>query len=251
MNNLINLFQFPEKMVIDIPVTKLSLKNNENCTLSERKLLDGANIQSIRIKALIKQETANIQHYQSSEESYVEVYVIEVILQKDQYTKIYKQISHLLHKLIPHHCIISLVSDENELRNVSLATKSISKNSNALRVIQNEYYSNHLDFFNVDFVEALDFKKANKHDLKAFYLYYLQVFQNYNLLAHIDTYKLRNYDVTEQMLLLQEQIKALEYEIKSAKKALATATQMNEKVRINSDIHQLKNSIQELKNKLN
>ncbi len=251
MNNLINLFQFPEKMAIDIPVTKLSLKNNENCTLSERKLLEGASVQSIRIKSLIKQETANIQYYQSAEESYVEVYVFEVILQKDQYAKIFKQISHLLHKLIPHHCIISLVSDDEELRNVSLATKTISKNSNALRVIQNEYYSNHLDFFNVDFVEALDFKKANKHDLKAFYLYYLQVFQNYNLLAHIDTYKLRNYDVTEQMLLLQEQIKALEYEIKSAKKALATATQMNEKVRINSDIHQLKNSIQELKNKLN
>lgn len=251
MNHLINLFQFPEKSVIDIPVTKLSLKNNENCTLSERKLLDGANVQSIRIKALIKQETANIQYYQSTEESYVEVYVIEVILQKDQYAKIYKQISHLLHKLIPHHCIISLVSDDNELRKVSLATKTISKNSNSLRVIQNEYYSDQLEFSNSNFIEALRFDKATKIDLKAFYGYYLQVVQNYNLLAHIDTYKLRNYEVTEQMLLLQEQIKALEYEIKSAKKALATATQMNEKVRINSDIHQLKNSIQELKNKLN
>src|SRR5690606_26649310 len=167
----------PESVKIEIPITKISLKNNENCTLSDQKLLDGLTIQSIRIKALIKQETANIAYYQTAKESYVEVYIIEVVIQSEVYTKTYQAIAHLLHKFIPHHCMIITKSDNNQSINFSLATKTISKNHSVLRVIQKEYYTNNIDFYNEKFVEALKFNNANKHDLKTFYEYYLQVFQ--------------------------------------------------------------------------
>lgn len=251
MKNLLSVFQFPKQVLLDIPITKISLKENENCTAIERKLVDGSEIQSIRIKALLKKETANIIAYQSTEESFVEVYVIEVIIKIEVYTKTYKAISKLLHKLIPHHCIIITTTEEKEQSNVSLATKNISKNSAALRVIQYEYYSMPLDFTNDSFIDALAYTKANKQDLRAFYLYYLQVFQNYNLIEFTQEFTLRSCGVTEQMLQVQEEILSIEYKIKSAIKTLSTTTQMNDKVQLNTTIRSLKKTIEELKNKLN
>ncbi|MCO7722407.1 DUF4391 domain-containing protein [Myroides odoratimimus] len=251
MNNLLSLFKFPHQLQLDIPIKKISLKENDNCTASERKLIEGSEIQSIRIKALLKKETANITSFQSAEESFVEVYVIEVIIKSEVYTKTHKAISRLLHKLIPHHCIIITTTEEKEQSNVSLATKNISKNSSALRVIQHEYHSPVLDFTNDSFIEALAYTKANKQDLRAFYLYYLQVFQNYNLMDITKGFTLRSYEITKQMLQVQEEIQAIEYEIKSAVKTLSTTTQMNDKVQLNMTIHSLKKTIEELKNKLN
>ncbi len=251
MKDLLNEFQFPAQVQLDIPITKISLKENDNCTLSERKLLDGSEIQSIRLRAVLKQETANIAFHQSADESYVEVYVIEVIIQTDVYNKTFKNINRLLHKLIPHHCMIITKSDDNTLYNLGFATKSISKNSTSLRVIQKELFSDSINFENIEFINHLAYTNANKYDLKAFYNYYIQVVQNYNLMPLMQDFKLRNYEVTDQMIAVQEEIQAYEVKINSAVKELNSTTQMSEKVRINSDIHALKQSIQELKNKLN
>lgn len=243
-------FDFPPNVQLDIPITKVKLKNNENCTLSDQKLLDGSTIQSIRIKAIIKQETANIALFQSADESYVEIYVIEVIIQSNAYYKNYKLMSNLLHKLLPHHCMVVTKSDDEQYANFSLATKAISKNQNKLRVVQKEYFSNQIESKNSQFIEALHYKNADKHDLKAFYQYYIQVLQNYNLMDSTQNFKLRTYEVTEQMLEVQDRIDQYETQINKSVKELKSTTQMSEKVRINSDIHTLKLKVQELKNTL-
>lgn len=251
MKDLLNEFQFPAQVRLDIPITKISLKEIESCTLSDRKLLDGSEIQSIRIRAVLKQETANIAFHKTADESYVEVYVIEVIIQTDVYNKTFKNINRLLHKLIPHHCIIITKSDDTTLYNLGFAIKTISKNSTSLRVIQKELFSDSINFESIDFINHLAYTNANKYDLKAFYNYYIQVIQNYNLMPLMQDFKLRNYEVTDQMIAVQEEIQAYEVKINSAVKELNSTTQMSEKVRINSDIHALKQSIQELKYKLN
>lgn len=250
MKDVFQYFNLPVQVQIDIPITKISLKNNENCTLSDRKLLDGSDVQSIRLKALIKQETANIPSYYTENEMYVEVYFIEVIIQTLVYKKIYKSIIHLLNKLIPHHCIIITKNEEFSEINIGLASKIISKNSDSLRVIQRENYSNNLSFENELFNEAIRYHNANKYDLKAFYQYYTQVLQNYNLLDVTQDFKLRTYEITERMLKVQDRIDQYETQINKSVKELKSTTQMSEKVRINSDIHGLKQKVQELKNTL-
>ena len=62
-------------------------------------------------------------------------------------------------------------------------------------------------------------------------------------------FKLRTYEVTEQMLEVQDRIDQYETQINKSIKELKTVNQMSEKVRINSDIHTLKLKVQELKNK--
>lgn len=247
---MIKYFDFPPNVQLDIPVTKIKLKNNDNCTLSDQKLLDGSTVQSIRIKAVIKQETANIAFFQTVDESYVEIYVFEVIIQSDAYNKTYKLMCNLLHRLLPHHCMVFTKSDDEQYANFSLATKLISKNQNKLRVIQKEYFSNQIEANNLQFIEALQYKNADKHDLKAFYQYYIQVLQNYNLMDATQDFKLRTYEVTEQMLEVQDRIDHYEAQINKSVKELKSANQMSEKVRINSDIHTLKLKVQELKNTL-
>lgn len=250
MKDLFSLFQLQQQVQINIPITKISLKDNENCTLTERRLLDGSEIQSIRIKALIKQETANIAYHQTVDESYVEIYIIEVIIQSDVYAKTFKSINHLLHKLIPHHCIVITKNDDDTIYNLGFATKSISKNSPSLRVIQKELFSDTINFENLEFIDHLAYAKANKSDLRAFYNYYTQVAQNYNLMALTQDFKLRNYDVIQQMIAVQEEIQNYQTQINLAVKTLNSTTQMSDKVRINSDIHALKQSIKALKDKL-
>src|SRR5690625_53363 len=248
--NIVDKFGFPQQILMDLPITKVALKNNDDATLSDRRLLDNPDIQSIRMKAIIKQETANIPPFQSEDESYLEVYCVDVILQAGTYEKYYKKIAHLLHKLIPHHLIIIIQSDDHTMVNFSLATKSISKNSEQLRVIQNEFYTEKIDFENESFLEALHYENANKQNLKTLYNYYIMVAQNYNLIDVTQKFQLRTYEQTGEMLTLQEEIEAYQTQINQNIKQLTAATQMSEKVQLNTDIHTLKTKIEELKNTL-
>lgn len=248
--NIVDKFGFPQQLLMDLPITKVALKNNDDATLSDRKLLDNPDIQSIRMKAIIKQETANILAFQSNDESYLELFFIEVVINSETYEKKYKKTAYLLHKLIPHHCLIITKSDDDQLVNFSLATKSISKNSEQLRVIQNEFYTEKIDFENESFLEALHYENANKQNLKTLYNYYIMVAQNYNLIDVTQKFQLRTYEQTEEMLALQEEIQAYQTQINQNIKQLTAATQMNEKVQLNTDIHALKTKIEELKNTL-
>ncbi|EPH12279.1 hypothetical protein HMPREF9713_01120 [Myroides odoratimimus CCUG 12700] len=250
MKGLLHYFDFPPQVLLDLPITKSSLKSNYNCTASEKKILDGTNIQSIRIKALIKQETANIIYYQTVDESYIEIYVIEVSIRSEAYTKTHKPICRLIHKLIPHHCIIITKSDDELEVNFSLATKIINKNHSRLRVVEREYYSSAFLAIDALFVETLRYANADKHDLRALYQYYIQVLQNYKLVDSTKEFKLRPYEVTEQMLKVQDSIDEYKTQINKSVRELKTVTQMTEKVRINSEIHSLKEKIEELINTL-
>lgn len=249
--NLLHHFQFPDTCLQDMAITKLSLKNQVNATLSDIKLLDGSDIQSMRIKAVLKQETTNIPSFVNSDVSYVEIYIIEVVCAATSFQKNYKAIARLLHKMIPHHCLLLIKDDEQEQCIISLTTKLINKNSADLRVIQTEYFSNNISLLHQDFINALAFSTANKQNLKATYDYYIQVILNYNLIDLTTGFKFRNYHVTQQLLSLMEQMESYEGEIARAVKDLKSTTQMSEKVRLNSDIHTLKNKIEALKNEIN
>lgn len=248
--NVLQLFNLPDSCVVNLPITKVSLKSQDNITTSEVKLLDGSNIQSIRLIGSVNTANANIASVLSKEQSFVEVYFIQVILQNEVYSKQYKAIAKLLHKLIPHHCVVITSSDHNEYQHISLAKKDISKSNSNLRVITEELFSEQITLGNQEFLKALSFDSAAKIDLKGFYTYYAQVIKNYNLVDLTQEFKIRSYEVTDEMLKVSEQIIKHEQLIENYKNQLKLETQMNQKVRINSDIHALKMEIQELQNKI-
>ncbi|SHJ88884.1 DUF4391 domain-containing protein [Epilithonimonas mollis] len=244
------IFNLPSACQMNVPITKASLKSQDHITLSEAKLLDGSDIQSIRLFGIVSKGNANISEFIEEQISFVEVYFIQVNIRSEVYEKYYKPISRLIHKLIPHHCLIITQSDDELSENISLSSKNINKNDVRLRVLSEELFSVSLSDRYKEFLEALSFSNANTLNLKAFYDYYLQIVKNYNLIDLTKEFKIRTYEVTDELLGISESVANYQSNIDYYQKQLQDATQMSEKVRINSDIHDLKEKIQELKYKI-
>ncbi len=139
------IFKLPESCTLNIPITKVSLKEQDGITISESKLLDGSDVQSIRIFGVVSKGNANIPEWLDSTQSFVEVYFISVSLRSEVYEKNYKPVVRLIHKLIPHHCVVISQSDDELVSHISLSTKNINKNDNRLRVISDELFSVSID----------------------------------------------------------------------------------------------------------
>lgn len=244
------IFKLPDNCTLNIPITKVSLKAQDSTTLSEAKLLDGSDVQSIRIFGIVSKGNANIAECVDDSQSFVEVYFILVSLRPDVYEKNYKPVARLIHKLIPHHCLVITQSEDELLSHMSLSTKAINKNDQRFRVISDELFSVLINETQTDFLEALSFPNANTINLKSFYEYYLQVIKNYNLIDLTKEFKIRTYEMTEELLTINESVENYQSEINLQQKQLKSVTQMSEKVRINSEIHDLKQKINELKVKI-
>jgi hypothetical protein len=244
------IFKLPDNCILNIPITKVSLKEQDGITISEAKLLDGSDVQSIRIFGIVSKGNANIPESVDDSQSFIEVYFIAVSLRTDVYEKNYKPVARLIHKLIPHHCLVIMQSEDELISHISLATKTINKNDQRLRVISGELFSVLISETQTDFLEALSFANANTINLKSFYGYYLQVIKNYNLIDLTKEFKIRTYEMTEELLAINESVENYQTEINSQQKQLKSVTQMSEKVKINSEIHDLKQKINELKVKI-
>ncbi|WP_291067833.1 MULTISPECIES: DUF4391 domain-containing protein [unclassified Empedobacter] len=245
------ILQLPAQCQVDSPIKKTSLKKMDGITTSEIKLIDQAEVQSIRVFGFVTQKNANISSYETETESFLDIYFVRLIIAEEVYQKLYKPVTRLLHKLIPHHCVIIVEDDKQKQTNVSLYKKSINQSNHMLRVLNEEIISTSVDkATSEEFFEQLSFDKANKINLKAFYNYYIQIFQNFNLVDLTGEFKVRTLEQTEQFLKMNEEVVNYETKIKSYQNQLKTVTQMNEKVRLNSEIYQLKNKINDLKNKL-
>ena len=248
--DLISWFALPSACNVDVPITKTSLKQQEGISSSEAKLLDGTAVQSIRLVGLISKERANIEQVQTDELSYLEIYFIQVLLDDPGYGKLHRPIAGLLHKLIPHHCVVLTQSHKESTAHLSLATKQLNKNDKRLRVVQEHVLSDAMTASVPEAVrQALAFSKADKTNLEHCYRYYLNVLQSYNLVALTEQFKVRPYVQTQTMILAREEIQQYESQINQLKKELKQA-QMREKVQLNAEIHALRQRINTLKDQL-
>lgn len=245
-----DFFSLPQNCIVNIPITKSSLKSQDGTTTSEAKLLDSSQVQSIRLYAVIKKANANIPEYVDDVKSFVEVYFISITLEKDSYPKIYKSVARLVQKLIPHHCIIFTKSSDDALCHINLTEKLVNRNNNQLRVIGNELFSNIINRSQTDFIQSLAFENANTIHLRAFFDHYEHVIKSYNLQDLTREFKIRTYERTEELMLVMEEVTQYETTIKTHQKELSLTAQMSDKVRLNTEIYTLKAKIQQLKDTL-
>ena len=82
------IFKLPYNCTFNIPITKVSLKEQDGITISEAKILDGSGVQSIRVFGIVSKGNANIPESIDGSQSFVEVYFIVVSLRTDVYEKI-------------------------------------------------------------------------------------------------------------------------------------------------------------------
>lgn len=245
-----DFFNLPSNCIVNIPITKSALKSQDGMTTSEAKLLDGSEVQSIRLFAVVKKANANIPEYVDDVQSFVEVCFIRILLDIDIYLKKYKAMARLVQKLIPHHCIILTESSDDVLCHINLTGKLINRNNNQLRVIGNELFSNIINRSQTDFIQSLAFENANTIHLKAFFDHYENVIKSYNLQDLTREFKIRTYERTKELMLVMEEVTQYETTIKTHQKELSLTTQMSDKVRLNTEIYTLKAKIQQLKDTL-
>lgn len=247
-----HIFDLPKSCTLDMAITKVSLKSHHQIILSESRLLDGADIQSIRLIGAVTQRSANIEPFVNNQESYLEVYFIVVQIATDAYQKTYKAISRLLHKLIPHHCIIITQADNAEKHHISLHTKLIHQQRADMRVLHKEIITTNITKDTpIEFFQQLAFNAAQRTNLKAFYNHYIQVMQNYLLAEVTQDFRMHSVAETEEKMKLYDQYYEYETAINTKTKELSSATQMSEKVAINTDIYSLKQNLNQIKKELN
>ncbi len=246
------LFDLPKPCRQEMTITKKSLREQADLSLAERKLLKGAEVQRIQLFGAVSPATTNIKSFEKENLSFVEVYFIEVLLQEAVFEKYAERVATLLHKSIPHHCIVLLQRDNQRRSRLSVAYKRINENDANLRVLDAGVITQTIlqKVEDEAFKKALAFPQANTTHLKAFYDYYTRVFQNYKLMPLTGSFKLRNENTTAEMLVLQQRIEAEKAHIKKWKKALKKTVQMNEKVALNTKIHHAKEQIKTLTHSL-
>lgn len=247
-----HIFDLPKSCTLDMAITKVSLKSHHQIILSESRLLDGADIQSIRLIGAVTQRSANIEPFENNQESYLEVYFIVVQIATDAYQKMYKAITRLLHKLIPHHCIVITQTDNGDKNHISVHTKLINQQRADMRVLHKEIITPTITKDTpTEFFEQLAFNAAQRTNLKAFYNHYMQVMQNYLLAEVTQDFRMHSVAETEEKMKLYDQYYEYETAINTKTKELGLATQMSEKVAINTDIYSLKQNLNQIKKKLN
>ena len=119
-----------------------------------------------------------------------------------------------------------------------------------MRVLTKEVITSNIEpTAHSEFIKHLSFASAQRLNLKAFYEYYMQVVQSHLVAQVTNEFKLRTYADAEAMMQLYEQYEAYETEINVRQRDLKSATQMRDRVTINSEIHTLKQNMEEIRNK--
>lgn len=245
------IINFPSGVLVKATIKKVELKKQRDLTTSELKLIDSADVKQIQLIASINQPMANIEPYQDELEDYSQLYFIRVLLGTDKYAVLYKSIGKLIHQLLPHHCVVITQSDDYKISHLSLATKRYHKQLVEQRVIEEVYSSKSIDSESSKvFLDALAYSQVPKQNLKIFYTYYIQALKNYALADLTGDYVQRPDYVTDEYMQIAQQIKVAEEQIENYSNTLKTVTQMSEKVALNTDIHALKQEIQQLKEKI-
>src|SRR5690606_14893641 len=139
--NLNSIFKLPQECLQDIRLSKKMLLEQPDITVSEAKLISNPEVRSIHIFGIVSLEKGNVAPYEDQEVSYIEIYFIRVLLSETDFAKTAEPVAQLLHKLIPHHCVVLLQPEEDATIAISLAQKRISKNSPDLRVIEKMYFA--------------------------------------------------------------------------------------------------------------
>lgn len=248
-----SFFQIPDQSLVRTRLTKTFFKRNFELTLSERKLLDDSSvIQEMEVYASLKPSSCNVPSYVNTTETYEEVVFIQIQTGDDNFEKNTKKIGELIQKYIPYHVVLGIYSSNTLI--INLAFKNINQVDKTKRIIQLIKQSKILSLYNtadqVGLREAMSFKHLDKSNLKTLYSSYNTVIDNWALSEITGSFTPRPYERTKQAVQVMEKIETYQKEISNLRAQIQNTTQMNIRVDLNTNIHQLNNKIDSLKKSL-
>lgn len=209
----------------NLPFNQLSQRLN-----AKQKKLCSDFIQSygIRVLATIKSANSNIPSFEDDTYKYEEVHIYTIELKE---WKKQKEIFQIFSQIIPYPLLILFYQDEN----YQWVAAKYHRHTDRVNLVVDYAYQSNDDILIEDYYEALNFEKLNKTNLKALYESILSALINVELR---DSYEIET-DINKNEELL-ERLKAIDSEINKLYKMSQKETQMNHRVKLNMEIHQLK-----------
>lgn len=248
-----NIFQIPERLLLNKRITKAFFLKNFELSASEKKLLNGT-IETMEWFAAIKPNNSNIPAFINSEYSFEELQIMICTLPKNLLSKEGTNCIELFQKHIPYP-IVLIVEDDDEFI-INTCDKRINQNDKSKRTIQgytntkaiSKLYKNELLS---SFYSALNFEQFDKTNLQTLYKSYTKAIVQYQTAMVTGTFNQRTQKRSEEDMLRLLEIETLEKEITSLTNQLKKESQLNNKVNLNIAIQRKKQDIQNIKNKLN
>ena len=223
MDNLVELFGFPDKVKLLTKVTKKVVLESNSLTAFEKKLIKDE-ISEITWLAVIKPNTYNIP--QICDENYIYDEITYIVISIINPTKA-KKIVELFQKIIPYQLIVIIKYNDEVLINV--ADKRINKSDKEKRTVEKMVYTDWFKFAEIKnnnntnaFFESLKITNLPHQNLKAFYSGIINRVNCYIISKRTEKYKIYDETITLQLIEMLEEIKKKEDIIKSIRKEIKT-----------------------------
>lgn len=248
----IDIFNLPERILLNKRITKVFFQKNFDLTASEKKFLYNT-IQSIQWIASIKPKSANIPAVVNEQYKYEEIQIIKCTVPDNQLEKTWERCLKLIQKHIPYQIIV-LVEDDFEFI-INACDKRVNKSDISKRTIEryittsplSKLYKNEVTS---TFFKSLDFSVLDKTNLETTYKAYIDTIIQFQSALITGKFKKKGKDRTDQDMMNLQTIENLEQEITSLKNQLKSEKQLNQKVDLNMAIQHKKKEIENIKKKL-
>jgi hypothetical protein len=249
IDKVIEILSLPDKAVIIRKITKKLFYDNAELNKREKDALV-SEIESIRLIAMINEDSFNIGKFRDEDYDYTDIAVIYIDLRKNEKMK---TIAKILHEAIPHPAL--LVLGYKNLIVFSTAAKRLNKIDTSKTIIEENNFSPWLcidypDEKDVDFINRL---KTNTLPFENLYKFYTELDNRIYLTKAYSIFS--KYPKTTKNIIkcksiikqIEEVSREMELIIKQQKQELNFGRKMDMQLKIK----EFEKAIEELKNNLN
>ena len=249
--NYNNIFQFPDRCLLNKRLTKVFFTKNFDLTSTEKKVLN-SHVTKMEWLASIKPSNSNISKHEDNQYLFEEVQLMTCSISEDL-QKVVKTVVGLFQKYIPYQIVLII---ENETQWVmSTCDKKINQNDKSKRTIENYFTTSSIEKstenkMNHVFVETLSFSQLNKTNLKSVYESFTDSIIQLKSATLTGSFSKERKKRSKQDLEYLMKVESIQIELNSLKSQLKKETQINKRVSLNMEIQQKKQDIENLKQTL-
>jgi hypothetical protein len=247
-----DIFNIPERILLNRRITKTFFQKNYDLTANEKKLLNNT-IQNIWWLTSIKPKDANIPAFVNGRYKYEEIQIIKCSVPDNQLDKTGKRCVELIQKYIPYQ-IILVVEDDFEFV-INACDKRVNQSETSKRTIDQYFYTAPISklYKNeaaLSFFKSIDFTALDKTNLETTYKAYIDAIVQFQSALITGEFKKKDKERIEKDMVSLQTIENLEQEITSLKNQLKSEKQLNHKVDFNLEIQSRRKEIRNIKKKL-
>jgi hypothetical protein len=250
MDKLLQILQIPDRCLVNKKITKAFFKRNFELTISERALLDDFSvISAVDWLATISPANANINSFQEEGSIYEEIQLISVQTSEADFDRNKLKIAELVQKYIPYHTLLCVHCNSTFMLNT--CDKKVNQNDSSRRVIDKKYYSENISLEELNpgqaaFLQSLAFAGLDKTNLKTYYEAYTQRIVALQAAGLSGTFAIRTTNRSQSDMACLEQIETINKEISLLQVQATKETQLNQRIKLNVRIKQLKSQVDSL-----